>query len=864
MPHWIDRVRRTVLPSGLTVLAYRDASSPAAAVITHVKAGFFDEPDHWSGVSHVLEHMFFKGTPRRGVGEIARQTKAAGGYLNAGTSYDYTIYYVVLPARHLAVGMEIQADALRHSLIDHEELGRELQVIIQEAKRKRDTPGAVTTETLFEVLHDRHRIRRWRIGHEEHLAQLTRDDVAGYYHSRYRPDRTVVSVVGDADPEEMTEMAVALYGDWDVTGGAIESSPAEPGRREVRTRTIIGDVAQSHLALGWRTVDPLHPDSLLLEVAATVLSSGRGSWLQQALRNAGIVSSVSAYQFAPTELGVFGIGATLAAERLEDAVSVTGTALRQLAAQGPSEEDLDRARTLMLTRMVRRLEPTDGRAASLAAAEALRDLELLQEDVARVGRVGRDDVREAVARWIDFDSTAAVAYLTPGAEPLESGRLRELLSQPAAFSSPVAAPVIAAGKSVGPLASTEYGSARHAELPGADLVAWRKAGVETATVGVYFRRETMDPIERAGWGSLAVRSAVRGAGPFDAAGFAIAMERLGGSVAARCGSDWFGFGATVEGSRLASAASMLRLLLAEPSFAEDEIDRERVVMIEECRQLQDDMLRFPLQLAFRARFGERGYGVPVGGTVESLESVGPSQISEEFTAMTSGRPLVVVVGGDAPQDLLDRVAESFLELPARAPSPPVGSLPVEPPVADQVVVTRAKSQTALALVFPGPGRRDRLRHAAEVWAAVASGLSGRLFEALREKRGLAYSVLASSWQRRGAGALVSYIATGPEREDEAREAMLEELARFAGEPVTDEELTGAINYLAGQRLVGRQTAESVASEIADAWLNGEGLEELADPAAEIQAVTVADVAGVARDCLTGERVEAVVRGTLGS
>ncbi len=116
--------------------------------------------------------MFFKGTATRGVGAIARETKSAGGYLNASTTYDHTSYYAVLPAASLAPALEIQADALRNSVIDAGELARELQVIIQEAKRKLDTPSALAYETLHEVMFDRHRMRRWRIGHEAQLARV--------------------------------------------------------------------------------------------------------------------------------------------------------------------------------------------------------------------------------------------------------------------------------------------------------------------------------------------------------------------------------------------------------------------------------------------------------------------------------------------------------------------------------------------------------------------------------------------------------------------------------------------------------------------------------------------------------------------
>src|SRR4051794_12612003 len=180
-------VHRTVLPNGLTVLVRRDGSAPVVAIVTYVKAGYFDETDDVVGIAHVLEHMFFKGTPDRGVGEIARQTKSVGGYLNAATIYDHTVYYTVLPSSGFLTGLDVQFDAYANSLIDADELARELEVIIQEAKRKADNPAAVVTETLYELLHDRHRIRRWRIGREPGLRALTREQLIDFYRNYYHP-----------------------------------------------------------------------------------------------------------------------------------------------------------------------------------------------------------------------------------------------------------------------------------------------------------------------------------------------------------------------------------------------------------------------------------------------------------------------------------------------------------------------------------------------------------------------------------------------------------------------------------------------------------------------------------------------------
>src|SRR5687767_10428283 len=156
--------------------------------------------------------MYFKGTPTRGVGEIARETKASGGYLNAHTIYDHTSYETVLPSSGFLTGLEIQADAYANSLIDSVELARELEVIIQEAKRKKDSPPAVAIETLYALLHDQHRFRRWRIGEEGGLRALTRDRMLGFYRRYYRPRNTILVVVGDVDTDEAMAQINRLYG----------------------------------------------------------------------------------------------------------------------------------------------------------------------------------------------------------------------------------------------------------------------------------------------------------------------------------------------------------------------------------------------------------------------------------------------------------------------------------------------------------------------------------------------------------------------------------------------------------------------------------------------------------------------------
>jgi zinc protease len=278
-------------------------------------------------------------------------------------------------------------------------------------------------------------------------------------------------------------------------------------------------------------------------------------------------------------------------------------------------------------------------------------------------------------------------------------------------------------------------------------------------------------------------------------------------------------------------------------------------------QAGDDMFRRPVDLALEAAFGARGYGIPVKGIPASVRQLSAVDVAEwHRTELAAGRTSITVVGDIDPPEAAARLAGLLGDIPAAEAL----ARPTVAPwsrVSSELVESRAKSQTALAMAFPGPARNDPDRHAAEVLAAVASGLGGRLFSSLRDKRSLAYTVLMASWQRLGAGAILTYIATSPDREDEARAAMLVELERFRDDGVTEDELSRAVNYLAGQARVQRQTAGAVAAELTDAWLIGSGLDELVDPAAPYRAVTREAVREVAVRWLDADRrSEGVVRG----
>src|SRR5581483_4202590 len=154
-----------------------------------------------------------------------------------------------------------------------DELARELEVIIQEAKRKADNPAAVATETLYELLHDRHRIRRWRIGREPGLRALTRDALVSFYKNFYHPGNTILSIVGDVDPDAALAEVQRAYGPLPSGEPARFPGQIEEGASGFRYRELVGDIGQAQVAFGWRTPGTTHPDTPALDLLAAAMGS---------------------------------------------------------------------------------------------------------------------------------------------------------------------------------------------------------------------------------------------------------------------------------------------------------------------------------------------------------------------------------------------------------------------------------------------------------------------------------------------------------------------------------------------------------------------------------------------------------------
>jgi zinc protease len=865
-------VHREVLPNGLTVLIRRDRSTPVVAIVTHVKAGYFDETDDVVGIAHVLEHMYFKGTPHRGVGEIAKETKSEGGYLNASTIYDHTVYHTVLPSAGFAAGLAIQADAYANSSIDADELRRELEVIIQEAKRKADNPSSVTIESLYALLHDRHRMRRWRIGREPGLRRLTRDDLVRFYRNFYRPSTTVLSIVGDVDVDAAMREVSLRYGSLTDAPVARDPGPVEADWRGFRYQELAGDIAQPELAIGWRTVGSLHHDSPPLDVLAAVLGAGRASRLYRRVREQQLVASVNAHHYTPTEIGVFVARAEARDTTTAEAVAAIWREIALVRDESVDDGELERTRRIFESSWLRRLETMEGQANHLAEWEALGDWRLGEQYFDRMMAVTSDDVAAVADRYLAPDRAAVLVY-----------RPERL---PVVFADAAAAEARLAEAAEGSLGKPQHAGAsivvERAEAPavisavplereegrvrvyrthvGVPILIQRRPGSPIVHLGVFaLGGVTAEGTSRSGITALVTRASVKGTERRSASLIAGESELLGGSISGTVRSDGFGWTFSVPVTRVAAAVELLADVVQHPTFPDDAVETERTVALANLATLRDDMYGYPVRLALEAGYAGHPYGASTLGREEALRSIGAEAVREWHATAAMSAPSAVVLTGDVDADeTAALLAAHFDRLTWRdapailTPTWAAGATNVE---------QREKAQTALALAYPGPARPDEARFVTAMIAGVASGLGGRFFEELRDRQSLCYTVQAFTSERRLGGLFITYIATSPDTEVVARRGLLAEMARLRETPVTEDELDRAKRYAIGAHAIRQQSGAAVLTDIIDAWFYGAGLADLERFDERVRAVTAAEMQRLARrDFDPDLRVEGIVRG----
>lgn len=863
-------VLRTTLDNGMTVLVKEIHAAPVTAMSVWVKTGYFHEEDDEVGISHVVEHMFFKGTrARRAPDAIATEIKSLGGELNAGTYYDFTHYFVTLPSAELAKGMEIQADALINPLVDPEELAREIDAIIQEARRKQDSPSAFAREKLNELAFRMHRMRRWRIGEEKSLRSFTREKITDYFDRAYAPENIILSIVGDLGTAEVLEQARRWFGAMPARPARLGSSPPEPPPDGFRFRRLSGDIQRAQMVLAFATVPLFEPDELPVRVLATLLGRGRSSRLVREVKERrslvdGIGSSAESFR----DLGMLTVTAELPAEKLRDAEAAVLGVIEGIRRDGPDPAEIEKARHAVESQYYFGQSDVLGVASTLAYYEALGDYRLADEFVEKLSGVTPEAVHHAARRLLTLDRASLLEYVpdAAGAEERPAAEIRreiEAEAAPTAVSPPPLPGSIRRSPPAAAFSPAERPPRRVALPCGAVLLVEEIPRLPITSVVILFHGGRLQESgENSGVSRLALAVMGKGTVRRDAFRIASEIESLGCSLERIFHDDYLGFSVGILSRFLPGGLDLLFDVLRESSFPGEEVERERRVQLAAIESLPDQAMGYAMSLFREAAFAGHPYALPPFGSAPVVAELGVEDLRRWHRAIFRPDRMVVSVAGDLSADAVaEMVAERMKGWIQEGEAPP------DPPVARfggglrEKSDTRRRAQTFQVIGFPGCDLGSDTKYPLDLLQNAVSGLGGRLFEAVRGKRGLAYVVGASNFARRLGGSFLVYLGTSPENEGMARDIVREEVHRLRTVGPDGTEIARSRSFTLGTYPMLLQSNAARALSYAAAEIQERGMEEVAEYPGRIRAVPDSDVRRVAAEFLDPEReVRGLLRG----
>lgn len=845
------RLHRVRLENGVKVLLAPNPAAPVVAVQAWVGVGSADEPRKRAGIAHVMEHMLFKGSAGYGVGQMARAVESAGGEINAWTSFDQTVFHVVLSSRHFDTAVDVLADALQRPTLDADELEREREVILEEIRQTTDDPMRTVAHSLFATAFTKHPYRHPVIGTPETVMALRRRDLEQFLRTWYVANNLTLVIAGDVDPVRATEVAGRAFGAMPARE-LPRRRRSEPVQAAPRAAVDTREVHDAHVAIGFHVPELIHEHAAALDIGAIVMGQGESSRLAARVRREQeLVTSAHAYAHTLRERGLFVLSASVRADQVPDALEALCGEVERMRAEPPSSGELDKARHAIRADAIYQRETAEGVARKLGYYETMAgDFDFEAEILRRVHRLGAGDVADVVGRYLHADN-ASLAVLLPHA-----GRLRSQRGRDAAAGKMITA----LRRGFRPRPAARVARARLPErddlvrevLPnGIRVIVKRDASVPVVALRAAWQGGARYETPRTcGITNLLAATITSGCNGTSAEEVIERVDDLAGTLVGVSGRNSFGLRSEWLAGDWERGFDLMARCLAEPRFEEAHVDREKRRMLDDINARGDNAGFVAFTNFARRMFRRHPYRLPVGGTEASVSALTRRRVLDFYRRhYPIGTVTLTAVGDIDPDRLLSRAAERLGGAPARGaggrdiPSERWGGRS-EP--SRRVLAHMDREQAHLVVGFPGLTIRDPDRAALEVLMTVLGGQGGRLFAELRDKRALAYRVSAFSVEGIDPGYLAAYIACSPEKLDDARAGIRGELERVARDGVDDGEIDRAVRYLVGAHEIALQRRASLSAAICLNEAYGIGHDYHLRYGEEIEGVTASEVKRVAR------------------
>ncbi|MEZ4813700.1 MAG: pitrilysin family protein [Bdellovibrionota bacterium] len=834
-------IEKRRLSNGLEVIFVPTPGMDVVALQGWIRFGSADEPIEAAGIAHLFEHLLFKGTETRGVGQIANDIENLGGDVNAFTTYDCTVMHLTLGKESADAGLEILADSLQNSIVDAEEFEREREVILEEIKRRNDNPGAAASDLLRSHLFGSHPYSRPVIGYSSVIEKISRDEVMKIYKTYYNANNLYLTLAGDFDIPETTKTLEKLFSK--LQSGPGGSARAPIGGRASASEYRHHNTPDAHLSFAWRVPQMTHPMTPALDALALILGQGESSRLYDKLvLDKQLVRSVGSYSWSPRDTGAFEIhvkappGSTKNYNKILDNIN-------SVLALPVTTRELEKVKANMIVQNAYSRETVDGLAERFGYAQAMSDDANFDfEYTKRINELSTEDLENAKKEFLNWDKVIATGILPKGEKlPLYIPPKKTFVkTAPRTWAGGVNKceigdyTILAKKVSHAPIVSLRWNA-----LAGCRI----ESDTEAGTGSLWTRVLTEGAIDSAGktWKQKEINALI---------------DWLGASVSSSHGKGSSGISFDCLSKDFETLANLATAMVEEPLFEKNIIEAEKKRILTDIRSALESPGAVLSNMFYTKMFPKHSYGRDRFAEAKKIAKLTPLNLEKLHKKIFSQKQVISVVGDVDPESVF-LYFEKHLENKKQKLSSELlkkkKTTHTTKPKAE--VKTLDKEQSHIQLGFPTFDIRHEDRWALSGLSGLLSGQGGRLFIELRDKLSLCYSVGCSHFEGIDGGFFAFYIGTSPEKEEKALEAFHREIDKVINNGVTKDEWERARRFILGSKKIDDQRLSPQALELSLTELYGLGFEESLQFESRMKDLTHKEISEVAKKYLSQKNKE---------
>lgn len=834
------------LDDGQTVIIKQVKNNPIVVIDTWVKTGSINENDQNNGVSHFLEHLFFKGTTLRPPGDFDKILESKGAITNAATSKDFTHYYVTIPSKYFDLAMDLHSDMLLNPLLPRKELEKERKVVMEEIAKDANNPDEKVYDNLNAMLYKTHPYKRKVIGTNEIIGKISREEILDYYKTHYGPQNMVTIVIGDVDPQHALDK---IKEDFKTEPRKITKNINKPEKPLISQITKIEyePVQSGYMLIGYRGANAFNNDTYALDVLATILGEGRSSVLYQSIKEQKqLADSISANNATFREDGVFTISADFTPENVDKLKKLIFEEISKIQKQGVTQAQLQLAKNVIERDTYYSRESVDNIASEIGYTTVLTDNpKYYEEYLSNIQKVTAAEVKRVADKYLSKNK-CAVSIVLPDSQK----NVTENKKTPVQHSI----------KLVQDTPETK----KYLMDNGATLLISPNELNDIVAISIYAKGgDFLAKIP--GASDLTASVMMKGTKNYSSLELAQSLEDNGIKISPSAAEDAFSIDVLTTKGQLTKTYELLNEVVNNAIFDDYEIEKTRNNMLNSITQSRDVPMNIALEEYKNLIFENSVYSQGNKVLEKTLPQVQKTDIVNYYNTIFNPKNIVISVNGNVnTEEIQNKLSDIFqcngentgtFDYNSHASEIPYLSSP-------KTVVKDIKDlQTAWVIMgwqTTGVQKQKESATLQVINSILGSGMSSRLFRNLRDQEGLAYQVGSSYSPKILRGSFTLYIGTNPKTLNLAKEKMLIEVNRLKTEFVSDKELREAKDKIIGHYILSQETNLDKATTLGWFEASGRGFEFKDKYEKLINSITASDIVEVANKYFNENFVTSIV------